>query len=70
MATQEENVLVIRDPSLEDENDWEEFSLVDVKVNLPNKTRYANILTASEDNPLDVSGRLEEVEDEQIDLGM
>jgi hypothetical protein len=70
MAAQEENVLVIRDPSLNDENDWEEFSLVDVKVNLPNKSRYANVLTASEDNPLEVSGRLEEVEDSQRHLGM
>lgn len=70
MAAQEENVLVIRDPSVEDENDWEEFSLVDVKVNLPNKPRYANVLTASEDNPLEVSGRLEEVEDSQKHLSM
>lgn len=70
MAVQEENVLVIRDPSLEDENDWEEFSLVDVKATLPGKTRFANVLTASDDNPLEVSGRLEEVEDSQADLGM
>ncbi|KAK2767007.1 hypothetical protein FQN54_006324 [Arachnomyces sp. PD_36] len=65
MASQEENVLVISDLTVEDENDWEEFSLVDVKANLPGKPWLANVLTASENNPLEVSGRLEEVEDSQ-----
>ena len=70
MAAREENVLVTKDPSVQDEDDWEEFSLVDVKAHLPGKPRYANILTASESNPVNVSGYLEEVDDDQESLGM
>lgn len=65
-----ENVLSARDPSLTDENDWEEFALTDVKVHLPGKLRYANILSASATNPVNVTGLLELVEEEQQPLGM
>lgn len=70
MTTREENVLAARDPSLVDENDWEEFSLTDVKVLIPGKSRYANLLTASPENPVQVVGTLDEVEEGQESLGM
>lgn len=70
MTTRIENVLAARDASLNDENDWEEFALTDVKVLVPGKTRYANILSASADNPVRVIGQLEIVEEEQEELGM
>lgn len=70
MTSREENVLVARDPSVEDENEWEEFSLTDVKILIPGKSRYANLLTVSSDNPVRVIGCLDEVEEEQESLGI
>ncbi|EEQ32302.1 conserved hypothetical protein [Microsporum canis CBS 113480] len=68
MTARIEKVLASRDPALTDENDWEEFTLNEVKVYIPGKTRYANILSASEDNPLTVTGQLEEVDEGQESL--
>ncbi|EDN05992.1 conserved hypothetical protein [Histoplasma mississippiense (nom. inval.)] len=68
MTTRIENVLAARDASLTDENDWEEFALTDVKVLVPGKTRYANVLFASVNNPVRVTGQLEIVEEEQEEL--
>jgi len=70
MTSREDHILKSRDPSVEDENEWEEFSLTDVKVLIPGKSRYANLLDASPDNPVRVVGSLNEVEDEQGYLGM
>ncbi|QRD84760.1 hypothetical protein F9C07_9016 [Aspergillus flavus] len=68
MTSREDSVLAARDPSLADENDWEEFSLSEVRVLVPGKSRYANLLTASPDNPVQVTGCLDEVEEEQESL--
>ncbi|RAL13952.1 uncharacterized protein BO97DRAFT_387103 [Aspergillus homomorphus CBS 101889] len=68
MTSREDNVLAARDPALTDENDWEEFSLSEVRVLVPGKSRYANLLTASPDNPVQVTGCLDEVEEEQESL--
>lgn len=70
MTSREDSVLAARDPSLTDENDWEEFSLSEVRVLVPGKSRYANLLTASPENPVQVTGCLDEVEEEQEKLGM
>jgi hypothetical protein len=70
MTSREDLILKPRDPSVEDENEWEEFSLTDVKVLIPGKSRYANLLDASPDNPVRVVGSLNEVEDEQGHLGI
>ena len=69
MTSREDSILAARDPSLDDENDWEEFSLTDARILIPGKSRYANILTACEDNPVQVTGCLDEVEEEQESLG-
>ncbi|KAI3009701.1 hypothetical protein CBS147346_2039 [Aspergillus niger] len=68
MTSREDSVLAARDPSLTDENDWEEFSLSEVRVLVPGKSRYANLLTASPENPVQVTGCLDEVEEEQEKL--
>ncbi|KAI9928239.1 hypothetical protein AWENTII_007939 [Aspergillus wentii] len=65
MTSREDSVLAARDPSLDDENDWEEFSLSEVRILLPGKLRYANLLSVSPDNPVQVTGCLDEVEEEQ-----
>ncbi|KAL4802246.1 hypothetical protein BDV18DRAFT_154315 [Aspergillus unguis] len=68
MTSREDSVLAARDPSLADENDWEEFSLSEVRILVPGKSRYANLLYATPDNPVQVTGCLEEVEEEQESL--
>lgn len=70
MTSREDSVLAARDPSLADENDWEEFSLSEVRILVPGKSRYANLLTATPENPVQVTGSLEEVEEEQESLGL
>lgn len=69
MTSREDQILKPRDPSIEDENEWEEFSLTDVKVLIPGKSRYANLLATSPENPVRVIGCLNEVEEEQEHLG-
>ncbi|KAL4975404.1 hypothetical protein BDW66DRAFT_137626 [Aspergillus desertorum] len=68
MTSREDSVLRARDPSLVDENDWEEFSLSEVRILVPGKSRYANLLTATPESPVQVTGCLEEVEVEQESL--
>lgn len=70
MTSREEQVLKTRDPSVDDENEWEEFSLIDVKVLIPGKSRYANLLATSPEHPVRVLGCLDEIEEEQAHLGM
>jgi hypothetical protein len=69
MTSREEAVLLPIDPSITDENDWWEFSLTDVKVMKPGKMLYANLLDASEQNPVQVIGVLEQVPKDQTHLG-
>lgn len=59
MTAREETVLPPIDPSITDENDWWEFTLYDVKVLRPGKMLYANLLEASDENPVQVIGCLE-----------
>jgi hypothetical protein len=68
MSTPEEHVLAARDPTLVDENDWEEFGLTDVKIYTQGKPRFANLLGANEKNPVRVSGVLDELEEDQEHL--
>jgi hypothetical protein len=68
MSTPEEHVLAARDPTLVDENDWEEFGLTDVKIYTQGKPRFANLLSANEENPVRVSGVLDELEEDQEHL--
>lgn len=69
MTSREESVLAPRSRSVGKENDdWEIFCLYDVKILFPGKARYANLLGASDENPVQVVGSLEEVEEDQESL--
>lgn len=61
MTSREETVLAPTDASLTDENDWWEFGLTEVKVMKPGKKHYANLLDATEQNPVQVIGSLEQL---------
>ncbi|KAF7720282.1 Uncharacterized protein PECH_003400 [Penicillium ucsense] len=63
MSAREDTILRPIDPSITDENDWPDFDLVDVKVLRPGKMLYANLLDATEQNPVQVIGCLELRED-------
>ncbi|KAJ5496737.1 hypothetical protein N7463_008724 [Penicillium fimorum] len=68
MTSREETVLAPTDPSITDENDWSEFGLTDVKVLKPGKMLYANLLDATEQNPVQVIGCLEPLREDQEHL--
>ncbi|EKV10661.1 DNA (cytosine-5)-methyltransferase 1, replication foci domain [Penicillium digitatum] len=68
MTSREETVLAPTDPSITDENDWWEFGLTDVKVLKPGKMLYANLLDATEQNPVQVIGFLEPLREDQEHL--
>ncbi|KAJ9491737.1 hypothetical protein VN97_g1472 [Penicillium thymicola] len=68
MTSREETVLAPTDPSITDENDWWEFGLTDVKVLKPGKMLYANLLDATEQNPVQVIGCLEPLHENQEHL--
>lgn len=70
MISRVENVLATRHPSVTDENAWEEFTLTDAKAFVPGKRRFASILSASEETPVCVVGKLEVLEKQQRRLGM
>jgi hypothetical protein len=70
MTSREETVLAPTDPSITDENDWWEFGLTDVKVLKPGKMLYANLLDATEQNPVQVIGCLEPLREDQEHLGV
>ncbi|KAJ5370798.1 uncharacterized protein N7496_006890 [Penicillium cataractarum] len=64
MSAREDTVLRPINSSITDENDWPDFDLVDVKVLRPGKMLYANLLDATERNPVQVIGCLELREDQ------
>ena len=66
----EERVLKSLDPVPEDSNVWPDFQLREVKVFYQGKGRYADLLEASEENPLCVVGELMPLDDEQEQLGV
>ncbi|KGO74431.1 hypothetical protein PITC_019640 [Penicillium italicum] len=68
MTSREETVLAPTDPSITDENDWWEFGLTEVKVLKPGKMLYANLLDATERNPVQVIGCLEPLREDQEHL--
>ena len=68
MSTPEDEVLWSTAGSLPDENQWQEFSLTDVKIYAQGKSRFANLLIATEDNPVRVTGVLDDLEEDQEHL--
>jgi len=65
----EDHVLKPLDPVPEDVNEWPDFALREVKIFYQGKSRYADLLEASEDTPLCVVGELIPLDDEQEHLG-
>ncbi|KAI9816846.1 MAG: hypothetical protein M1827_001491 [Pycnora praestabilis] len=68
MKMREEDVLSARDPSITDDNLWEEYRLSDVKVYANSVNQLKSLLIADNETPLTVSGILTDVEDLQEQL--
>ena len=64
----EHKILRPRDPSIEDDNEWEQFQLSHVEVRNTTTNGFSNLLLADAHNPLCVTGRLANVEPEQAHL--
>ncbi|KAK3700783.1 hypothetical protein LTR37_015755 [Vermiconidia calcicola] len=59
----ESAILAPRDPSITDDNEWPIFRLSDATVHLRNTFEHASLLSASEQHPLTVTGKLKLVPD-------
>ena len=66
----EDRVLKSLDPIPEDEDEWPDFALRDVKIFYQGKGRYADLLEASPEVPLCVLGELMPLEDHQENLAL
>lgn len=64
MSVPEGDVLRPRDPKVLRSDDWPEFSIAKVNVVSQSTGKPVSLLSAHKDNPVKVTGRLEEVEDQ------
>lgn len=69
MTLREEVVLAPRDPNIADDNDWPEFRLSEVTVYGADGISLTSLFTASNQSPVLVRGRLDELESNQEHLG-
>lgn len=63
-ALPESDILKPKDPSIDDDNEWPEFSLTNVSVHSAFATSVS-LLEASDSSPLTITGRLERLSQEQ-----
>lgn len=63
MSVPESHVLKPRDPKILRSDDWPDFSIAKVNVVSQSTGQPVSLLSAHKDNPVKVTGRLEEVED-------
>ena len=68
-SVREEDVLMAKDPAIEDSDQWPEFSLSRITVLSQDLGRPVSLLEAHEDCPVKVLGKLEPVGEEQLHLG-
>jgi hypothetical protein len=67
---EEDRVLKPLHPVPDDVNEWPDFALRDAKIFFQGKSRYADLLQASEETPLCVVGELMPLDDEQEHLAL
>ena len=64
MLTNEIKLLYIRDPDISSSDEWPAFSLTKAKVVSQQSGELISLLSAHKANPVTVTGRLEEVDEE------
>ena len=69
MAVSEETVLEPKSGSLVNTDDWASFSIAKVSVVSKENGQLISLLSANKDNPVKVTGRLQEVEEKHQHLG-
>ena len=68
-AIPEENVLEPRAPLLDNPDDWLTFSLQKVRVISQKTGDVVSLLSAHQENPVTVIGKLDEVNEDELHLG-
>ena len=70
MAVLEEDVLMAKDPSLRNSDEWPTFSLKKISITSQKTGELCSLLAAHKAHPVTVSGKLEKVDSDLLPLGM
>lgn len=70
MATLEEDVLMPKDPSLRNSDEWPTFNLKKINVTSQNTGEVCSLLAAHKGHPVIVSGKIEKLDDDLLPLSM
>lgn len=70
MLVKEESLLEPRDPSLQNADDWPSFPIKNIRVTSQKTGKDVSLLSAHPENVVNVSGKLDQIDDELLHLGM
>lgn len=70
MAVLEEDVLMPKDPSLRNSDEWPTFNLKKISVTSQKTGEICSLLAAHKGHPVIVSGKLEKVDSDLLPLSM
>ena len=69
MLVKEESLLEPRDPSLQNPDDWPTFYIKNIRVTSQKTGEDVSLLSAHPENVVNVSGKLDQIDDELLHLG-
>ena len=69
MLVNEEILLEPRDPSLQNVDDWPSFPIRNIRVTSQKTGKDVSLLSAHPENAVNVSGKLDQIDDELLHLG-
>lgn len=69
MLVKEEVLLEPRKPSLQNPDDWPSFPMRNIRVTSQKTGKDISLLSANPENAVNVSGKLDQIDDELLHLG-
>ena len=69
MVVKEEQLLEPRNPSLQNPDEWPSFSIKNIRVTSQKTGKDVSLLLAHPENVVNVSGKLDQIDDEFLHLG-
>ena len=69
MLIKEEVLLEPRNPSLQNPDDWPSFPIKNIRVTSQKTGKDVSLLSAHPENAVNVSGKLDQIDDELLHLG-
>ena len=69
MLIKEEVLLEPRDPSLQNPDEWPSFPIQNIRVTSQKTGKDVSLLSAHPENAVNVSGKLDQIDDELLHLG-